>query len=473
MTTVGDFLLQHQLHQFFGGRRHILEALPKGNDCKTHAFQVLHHLHSAPAVKGNLPNIEAFAQPLNEFLNVAVVNHIALGGLQRSLALPDIIRHMVAPNAEIEIVFWYPEVRKHHIFTVLILGREHQYEGGNICGGGQIQTSVANPAFQIILVDRERAFVPLVHGHPADGLFDPLVQAQLTESILFTGILFCRFAGILYLVDADRDAQGGVGLFPDIRVCPVVTLIRAVNHRIEGMIGFAAFQNVLGFLMNFIADGVRIVPGGGNEEIQRLHPGIAGAFGHDIVQLAVGLGVELVKYHAMGIEAVLVSHISGQHLIDAPGGLVDDALLGVENFDSLIKGGTHPHHIRSHIEHDGRLLAVSGASVDLGAFLAVPAGQQKRDGGSQFGLALLLGNLNVCGIELPIAVGLQRSEDVPDNLLLPVDQFKGLSGPGAFGVAKAFYEHHGIISSRFVVMGPLRHERGRLVFLQLAHGVTS
>ena len=239
------------------------------------------------------------------------------------------------------------------------------------------------------------------------------------------------------------------------------------------MIGFAAFQNVLGFLMNFIADGVRIVPGGGNEEIQRLHPGIAGAFGHDIVQLAVGLGVEFVKYHAMGVEAVLVAHISGQHLIDAPGGLVDDALLGVEDLDPFGKCRAHPNHIRCYIEHDGCLLPVGGTAIDFSAFLTVTAGQQKRDGGSQFGLALLLGNLNVCGIELPIAVGLQRSEDVPDNLLLPVDQFKGLSGPGAFGVAQAFDEHYGVVRSRFIVMGPLCHERGRLVFLQLAHGVTS
>ena len=134
------------------------------------------------------------------------MNHIALGGLQRALALPDIIRHMVAPNAEIEIVFWYPEVRKHHIFIVLILGWEHQHEGGNIGGGRQVQTAVANPAFQIILIDWKRALVPLVHGHPADSLLDPLVQAQLTKSVFLTRILFCRFAGILYLVDADRNS---------------------------------------------------------------------------------------------------------------------------------------------------------------------------------------------------------------------------------------------------------------------------
>ena len=58
MPAVGDFLLQHQLHQFLGWWGHILEALSERNDREAHALKVLHHLHSAPAVKGDLPNIE-------------------------------------------------------------------------------------------------------------------------------------------------------------------------------------------------------------------------------------------------------------------------------------------------------------------------------------------------------------------------------------------------------------------------------
>ena len=81
MLAVGNALFQHQFHQFLGGWGHILEALSERNDCEAHALKVLHHLHSAPTVKGDLPDVEAFAQAFDEFLNVAVVNDIALGGL--------------------------------------------------------------------------------------------------------------------------------------------------------------------------------------------------------------------------------------------------------------------------------------------------------------------------------------------------------------------------------------------------------
>ena len=88
MAAVSDAFLQHQLHQLLGRRGHILKALSEGNHRKAHAFQILHHLHSAPAVKGNLPDVEPFAQLLDEFLNVAVMYHVAFCSHQRPLALP-------------------------------------------------------------------------------------------------------------------------------------------------------------------------------------------------------------------------------------------------------------------------------------------------------------------------------------------------------------------------------------------------
>ena len=75
MPAVGYFLFQHQLHQLLGGWGHIFEALSKGNDRKTHARKVLHHLHSAPTVEGNFSNIKTLTQALNELLDVAVMNN--------------------------------------------------------------------------------------------------------------------------------------------------------------------------------------------------------------------------------------------------------------------------------------------------------------------------------------------------------------------------------------------------------------
>lgn len=51
-------------------------------------------------------------------------------------------------------------------------------------------------------------------------------------------------------------------------------------------------------------------------------------------------------------------------------------------------------------------MAVSGATVHLGTFLTVTAGEQQCNSGGKLGFALFLGNLNICGIELTVAVGL-------------------------------------------------------------------
>ena len=53
---------------------------------------------------------------------------------------------------------------------------------------------------------------------------------------------------------------------------------------------------------------------------------------------------------------------------------------------------------------------------------SVTAGERKCHRRGKLGLAFLFRNFNVCCIELSIAVGLEDTENVPDNLLLPVDE---------------------------------------------------
>ena len=174
------------------------------------------------------------------------------------MPLPHIIWHMVAPNPEIKVVFRYPEVRQDDVLVVLIFRWEHQNECRNVSGGGQVQTAVADATFQIVLADSELTFVPLVHRHPAHRLLDPLVQAKLSEGVLFAWVLLCRLAGVLDLVDTHRDAEGWVGLFPDLWVCPIVRFLRTVDNGIEGMVDLPTLDDVLGFLVELIADGLRI-----------------------------------------------------------------------------------------------------------------------------------------------------------------------------------------------------------------------
>ena len=140
------------------------------------------------------------------------------------------------------------------------------------------------------------------------------------------------------------------------------------------MVNFVTFDDVLGLLVYLIADGLRIVAGRGDKKIQRLHTGVTGAFGHNIKELAVRLGVQLIEHHAVGVEAMLVADIGREHLVDTARWLINEPLLGVQYLDPLGERRTHSHHIRSHIENDGRLLTVGSTSVHLGTFLAVAAG---------------------------------------------------------------------------------------------------
>ena len=234
------------------------------------------------------------------------------------------------------------------------------------------------------------------------------------------------------------------------------------------MVDFASLDDVLGLLVDLVADGLRIVASRGDKEIQRLHTGVTGALGHNIKELAVRLRVQLIKHHAVCIEAVLVTDICGKHLVDTARWLINESLLGIQYLDPLGERRTHSHHIRRHIKNDGRLLTVGSAAIDLCALLAIAAGEQKRHRSGKLGLTLFLGDFDVGGIELPIAVGLEDTENVPNDLLLPVDKLEGLSCPGALGVAQALDEHDGIIGGIRIVVGGFLHEPCQLVVFQFS-----
>ena len=82
---------------------------------------------------------------------------------------------------------------------------------------------------------------------------------------------------------------------------------------------------------------------------------------------------------------------------------------------------------------------------------------------------MFLGYLDVGSVELPIAVRLDDTKDVPDDLLLPVNKLEGFSRPGALGMAEALDEHHGIIRGIHIVVGGFLHEPCGLVVLQFTH----
>ena len=68
---------------------------------------------------------------------------------------------------------------------------------------------------------------------------------------------------------------------------------------------------------------------------------------HNIKQFSVRLRVQLIEYNTVGVEAVLVSNISGKHLVDTACGQVNLTLLGIKDFDPLCQSRTHTHHVRA------------------------------------------------------------------------------------------------------------------------------
>ena len=208
----------------------------------------------------------------------------------------------------------------------------------------------------------------------------------------------------------------------------------------------------------------------GDQKVQRLHAGIAGALGHNIKELPVGLGVQLIEDDAMNIEAVLGIGLRRQHLIKAVRRRIDDPLLGGQNLHPLGKRRTHPHHIRCHIKNDGGLLAVSSAAIDLGPLLSVPAAKQKSDCRSKLALSIFLWYFHIGCVKLSVAVGLQDTEQVPDDLLLPVQQFKTLPGPGALRVTQVFDEANSPVCFFLVIMRSGKHESRGLIVRQLRIG---
>ena len=335
MPAVRDALLKDELHELLGGRAHVLEALSERDDGEAHAFEVLHHLDGSPSVEGDLADVEPLAEAFNELLDIAVVDDVSLRCLEDALFLPEVVGDVVAADPEVERVLGHPEVREDRIPVVIVLRREHEDEGGDVGRAGKVEPAVADAALKVVLVHREVAGVPFVHRHPADGLLHPLVEAELPEGVLLAGVLLRALAGRLDLVDADRDAEARVRFLPDLRVRPVLGLVRSEDDRVEGRIVLPAVHDVQCLLMLLVADGVRVVPGGGDEEEQGLHPRVAGSFGHDVEELAVRLRVKLVEDDAVRVEPVLVRDIRGQHLVEAVRRQVFEPLLRFEDLHAL------------------------------------------------------------------------------------------------------------------------------------------
>ena len=95
----------------------------------------MYHLHRAPAVKGNLSDIEPRQKPLDKFLDVAVMHHISVRGHEKALSTPKIVGNMVTAHAKLEIVLGNPKVRQDEEFVGFVYRREDKHKGRDVGGG--------------------------------------------------------------------------------------------------------------------------------------------------------------------------------------------------------------------------------------------------------------------------------------------------------------------------------------------------
>ncbi len=99
----------------------------------------------------------------------------------------------------------------------------------------------------------------------------------------------------------------------------------------------------------------------------------------------------------------------------------------------------------------------------------VGAGKKQRHSSGKFGFSHLLRNFHIGIGELPITVWLEDTEYIADNLLLPVDKFKILSGPCALGVCQTLNKAYGIVGGIFAVNRILRLKIGGDILFQFAY----
>ena len=267
------------------------------------------------------------SQLIDEVFDKTIVNHISLSCFQIALPFPYIIWNMVTSYSEWQCFFRQPEVGKNIIMLVIFCWRKDKHESCNIRCTGKVKPTVADTTCKHLFIKSHLAFVPLFHWHPTHRLFYPLIQTQLSKSIFFTGSFLCRITRSHHLIHADGLIQTWICFFPDLRVRPVLRFVCTIDNRIESRIMLPAFQNVFRLLVNFIADAVGVRSGCGDEKIQRLHSGIAGAFGHNIKELSVRLRMQFIEHHSVDVETMLRIGFCRKHLIEAVGRDVHDTLL--------------------------------------------------------------------------------------------------------------------------------------------------
>ena len=209
-----------------------------------------------------------------------------------------------------------------------------------------------------------------------------------------------------------------------------------------------------GPLVDLPADAlaVRVVTGGGENNPHRLVVGGAGSAGHHVPHLPARLGVQFVENHTTGFISVFGKGLGGQNLHQPHGDppqravfrlqalAVLNPFLGADDpqlapGDHLRRpGGGFQHEHRSP-EDDAGIVLVRCAQIDFRIEFPIPKQVVEAQGGGQFALAVLLGDLQIQVLVLPeqppcLFVLVHGGVELHQGFPLPVVQVKTLPGAG-------------------------------------------
>jgi hypothetical protein len=174
-----------------------------------------------PGVVGDLLDLEQGRVGEDPLLDRAIVDHIAGGCLDEGLPGPEVVGHAVALGALPQVVFGYEIAREHVPEPILVLGREHPSEHGDVGRGREVEAAKAAPPAQRLKVDRTGAGIPGGEVDPALGLLGPLVEVQAPEGVLGAGERDRLFGLAREVVRPDR-ARGSGWPCGDLRVGPAL-----------------------------------------------------------------------------------------------------------------------------------------------------------------------------------------------------------------------------------------------------------
>ena len=200
---------------------------------------------------------------------------------------------------------------------------------------------------------------------------------------------------------------------------PVIFIGQSIDHRIECVVYLATGKKVKGFHVQLIADALLVGACRGDQEEQRLFTGITGTFGQNIVELAVGLGMDLIQHKPGHVQAMLRTDFRRQYLIESGIAVVHDTLSCRHDLAAFHESRGHLHHLVGNVKDDGCLLAVGGCAIDFCGGLVIGKQQIQCHRSGQLRLAVFLADLHIRRAELAVATLVHDAKHIPDDLFLP------------------------------------------------------